>query len=311
MKSWFAGAACLLYLSGCASLSPAPEPQVAASVTPMPLALFQEPPETPAPQRLNQPPAPRAKDLAPPDPPPTPPRAPRASPTKPSPAKPQALKTTPRGDSRVGLPPSHPKSRNSQPAPKDFSVGSSFPPPTRQAPRPPFDPRPTTSAAVHPRPHGPHLPRPLVDPAAPPRPARPSVETAPSYPTASRPHHGHGPSPLSASSSQQRQSREQQLQQDYLQARADALNLKYHRGRPVYHARSPEVQFSASAPPTGFTNRPSIPGAKGDVVGAFRQSEVKRQEWQNFRNQPPQVVMPQPMAPAYPQPARPPLPGQP
>jgi len=92
-----------------------------------------------------------------------------------------------------------------------------------------------------------------------------------------------------------------------LQSRADALNTKYHGGRAVFGPHSPEVQFSASAPPSGYLNRPSIPGAKGDVVEAFRASEVKRQEWQSYRNQPP-ISMPQMPAPppSYNNPVMPP-----
>lgn len=78
--------------------------------------------------------------------------------------------------------------------------------------------------------------------------------------------------------------RERELEQAYRQSRADALNTKYHRGRPVYNAHSPEVDLSSTAPLPPIMP-PSIPGQHG-VSDAFKASQIKRDEWHSYRSSP-------------------------
>lgn len=156
-------------------------------------------------------------------------------------------------------------------------------------------------------------PRPGMASYQPPRPEMPGAD----YPQAPPRHplpgvHRQAPPPPSLSvpfadryaEEQKRKAEEKRLEQAYLQSRADALNLKYHGGRPVLNTLSPEVHFSAAAPPA-VHRIPSIPGTYG-VVDAFKASEVKRQEWLNVKNQSPaQTRIPSPCPPG------PSLPGPP
>ncbi len=93
-----------------------------------------------------------------------------------------------------------------------------------------------------------------------------SVPQAPSYPRSNGAH-------------QQQmawQNEHRRLKNEYMQSRADALNIKYNRGRPHFSANSPQVMLSASAPPsTYFQTRPRAPW---DRLGqAFDRSEQARQ----------------------------------
>ncbi len=71
----------------------------------------------------------------------------------------------------------------------------------------------------------------------------------------------------------------QRLQQQYLQTRADALNIKYSGGRNRLSPYSAKVALSAAAP---YVRRPG-PTTPWDKLGqAFERSEQARQQLRNF-----------------------------
>ena len=284
----------LLCLSGCRSggpaealVTPAPTPAIAVALTG---------PESPEPRKLNQPPAPRAKDLS--------------TPHDPFQTKPGAVAQCPAALAPAQLPrPNYPLSRipsvspvapavkgPPQSAPSEFPNGSAHLPPTYTST---YVPPPPTSAYVPPT-----LPGFRTDQGAPP--ARPggALTQSPHLPGQA------APPPFRTPIGDARE-KEKKLEQAYLQSRADALNLKYHGGRAVLNAQSPEVMTSALAPPAPY-RPPTIPGTYG-VVDAFKASDAKRQEWQSYRSQPPAGAAPmipttQPMIPTMPQPPRPNIP---
>lgn len=311
---------CLLCLSGCqqggpntALSKPSPAPLAALSV---------EMVETPTERKLNQPPHSRARDRAKPVDPfqavpgpghssvrpasealplrspvaaaarSTPPGYPgHQSAPSPAPLDPVAVPMTP-PPGAIGYRP-----EPNAPLPRGYVPPNSYVPPTNNVPPNNHVPAngyvpPRNYSYVPPAPAGP-------PPVQLPPPTYRRVE-APRLP-------GQAAPPPFSTPLGERHAKDKQLEQAYLQSRADALNTKYHGGRAVLGPHSAEVQFSASAPPSGYLSRPSIPGAKGDVVEAFRASEVKRQEWQSYRNQPP-IPMPQMPAPppSYNNPAMPP-----
>jgi hypothetical protein len=317
---------CLLCLSGCQHGSP--DPAVSES-SPAPLAaLSMEMEETPTERKLNQPPQPRALDRAKPTDPfqavpgpghstvrpssvALPLRQPVAAATRstqplpgyprhhsspsPAPSGPVAVQMTPppgaigyRPGPNAQLPPRVYAAPNSYLPPTSNTPSNSYGPPNRHAP---------ANSYVPPRNYSYVPPAAASPPVQLPPPAYRRVEAPPARPRLP----GQTAPPPVSSPSGERRAKEKQLEQAYLQSRADALNTKYHGGRAVLGPHSAEVQFSASAPPSGYLNRPSIPGAKGDVVEAFRASEVKRKEWQSYRNQ---SSIPQ--APIFPNPGMPP-----
>jgi hypothetical protein len=98
------------------------------------------------------------------------------------------------------------------------------------------------------------------------------------------------------------------LKSAYLQARADALNIKYNKGKPRFNARSPQVINSASAPPSlYFKTRPQVPE---DRLGqAFVNSEqardrLRRHEKNRYRSASytPPTTQSYPMTPSVPRP---------
>lgn len=290
----------LFCLAGCQSGGPD-----LAVATPAPTAIPAVALSQPEPrdeQKLNQPPAPRAKDQARPEDP--------------------LLARKPEGQARptaavsARLPePDYPVHRPAPtarfPQPSSGHPGFSSAPAAVAAdpqslpsvpPEPPSTgPSPYSSPTYLP----PALPRPALPRPAPPTPnalpARPqpvAIGQPPRLP-------GQAAPPPFTTPLGERRAREKQLEEAYLQSRADALNLKYHAGRPVLSKYSPTVMNSATAPPP-VTLPPSIPGTYG-VVDALKASEVKRQEWQSYRNQLPGGApsLPQPPGPAIPQPPAP------
>lgn len=282
-------------LSGCQSSGSPAQAVATPDSVPIPaVALSQpEPRDT---QKLNQPPAPRAKDLAPPDPFVTQPSvgdhasrgAVVAHPRLPQPGYPLARPAT--GSRR---PVWEPEPRAAAAAPQAVLR----PAPVVVSPAPSSAvAAPLAGASIPPA-----LPR-FAPPNAGAPPARPvpaSMRQPPRLP-------GQAAPPPFSTPLGERRAKEKELEQAYLQSRADALNLKYHGGRAVLSPNSPQVTTSAIAPPAP-NMPPSIPGTYG-VVDAFKASEVKRQEWQSYRNQPPVgvPVTPQlPPQPAIPQPQAP------
>lgn len=156
----------------------------------------------------------------------------------------------------------------------------SYLPPPRMMPPVVGPPRPNYPVSRPPTPQSPaRYPANL-----PPRPqgyCPPSRPPVPSPPSAYRPPR----QTLPASSTQTRyppyglskvrsyEERHRALEQQYLQARANALNIKYNRGRRVFTANSPQVMMSSLAPPL---NRP-MSRAPWDTLGqAFDHSEQIR-----------------------------------
>ena len=251
--------------------------------------------EQPQPQKLQQPPAPRAKDLAPP-----------SNPFQP--AASGARSTAAPRPSTWKLPdPSYPRYQAQHRAPNEPQTSTSPTQPQAAAPHlpaPANTPPPPVEIRLRPSPYQPV--RPVYQPPD------PVSAYVPPSPTGAVPRVGYPqrlpgqaspppfPTPLG-----ERRAKEKQLEDAYLQSRADALNMKYHGGRPVLNKYSPEVGMSAAAPPSVHLP-PSIPGSRSDLPGAFRASEVKRQEWQAYRNQPHTSLPGQPPMPSLP---RPPMPA--
>ena len=263
MREWVIAA---LFLTGCQSAPP-----MTVTVNPSPPSIATSQLEPRQEKTLNRPPAERAKDLAPPtqryvpestsrDPVrqresevPRPPAAPTAQKAPvPSPSAP-SIQRVPTLLPPPTLPPSYPTA----------SVE-----PTALAPQSGYLPRRPTPG----RPEVTNFPRPHL-------PGQPALARAPQVPGAVTPRPPRWPG--QSHSTTRKPSQEHELEQAYLQSRADALNEKYHRGRPVLNAHSPEVQSSAQAPPMLLV-QPSLPG-QNSVVEAFRKSEHHRQEWQQFR----------------------------
>lgn len=274
---------CALLLAGCQSTPPV---KVVVNATPTRVEASQaEPPEE---KKLDRPPADRAKDLARPE------DTYQPDPTSRQPIRlresevaitPPAPKPNPPSASQFPAPP-YPVAvpQNRKPTPP---VAYPQPPsPNVQPPRPVY-PNPQPPVVANMPPARPRPPVPGLPPNARPT-GYPGVPRAPLPPGAMSPRHPQLPG--QAAPPQNRgydPQRERQLEQAYRQSRADALNLKYHGGRAVLNANSPQVTLSAQAPLPPMMP-PSIPGHYG-VVDAFKASEVKRQEWQNYRSMPPGV----------------------
>lgn len=118
-----------------------------------------------------------------------------------------------------------------------------------------------------------------------PRPARVSaIPQAPNYPqrTRSGGYQHNGYQPQRNNGAYQRQvaweNEHRRLKNNYMQSRADALNIKYNRGRPRFNRHSPAVAISALAP---HTRRPG-PVMPWDKLGqSFQRSEQARQQLRN------------------------------
>jgi hypothetical protein len=292
-----------LILAGCQS-----PPSVDLAVNPTPRHVAATQAEPPQEKKLDQPPADRAKDLAPseeqtelpshaveppqelpsafdppaveqpeelpptqvedvPSPPPSAKLPEPPYPTAPVPARPQPQLPMPVPQALPGHP-SLPQATHQLPAPK-----SPYPSATRISHAPPARPLPPTAGLPGAVPPG--------YPTAPPPPGA-MPRRAPQLPGQAAPPTMRAHQP------------ERELEQAYRQSRADALNQKYHGGRAVWNAHSPQVDLSATAP-LPPTMPPSIPGQNG-VPEAFRASEVKRQQWQSYRQSPsvPNPVPPNP-----------------
>jgi hypothetical protein len=262
-------------LAGCQSGGPQPA-LVTPAPTPRPIVTLQRP-ETPPARKPNQMSLPKAKDLAAP-----------VDAFVPGPgmdrASNQPVLATVSPSSRPET--SYPQYRPS-PSPLQAHSMAHSPPPGAIGHR--VTPQ---EIAIQPRVASPQPQRPgpataAGDPAPSPLPPRRQ------HPPAPPPHHalapgapgppGQGAPPPFPTPLGERRATEKQLEQAYLQSRADALNLKYHGGRAVLGPHSPEVQFSAAAPPA--IRPPAIPGSKMDVNAAFQASEAHRQQWQSYRNE--------------------------
>lgn len=266
MRVWFFAA---LLTVGCQSA-----PQVDLAVNPSPSRVEASQVEPQQEKTLNRPPADRAKDLAPPV------QRYQPEPTAQEPIRLRESEVAVTAPQPVPPPVSSPDSAVSMPTVKngsDLRVHH-LPLPSNAAPPlpgvnsepPQFGPRTLT------RPSRPTPGRPDVAKFSNPQPpGYPGMARTPRAPGAIAPVPPHLPG--------QGQSRERELEQAYLQSRADALNTKYHQGRPVLNANSPEVLSSAQAPPP-VSVQPTIPGMN-PVIDAFQQSETRRQEWQMYRNQ--------------------------
>lgn len=281
MRGWVV---CALLLAGCQS---SPSVKVVVNATPTRVGASQaEPSEE---KKLDRPPADKAKDLTRPE------ETYQPDPTSRQPIRLResemaitpAFKPNPPSASQFPAPPypvATPKNRQPSPA-----VAPPQPPsPKVQLPRTTY-PNPQASVVAN---VPPARPRPPLPPNA-----RPTGY--PGVPRASLPPGAMSPKPPQlpgqATPPQNRgydPQRERQLEQAYRQSRADALNLKYHGGRAVLDANSPQVTLSAQAPLPPMMP-PSIPGHHG-VVDAFKASEVKRQEWQNYRQAPMNPAVPMP-----------------
>ncbi len=261
MRGWIVGA---LLLAGCQS-----SPDVALTAGPTPVQIAS-PVAAPFKQkRLALPQAEQSVAVSRPEqlsqPKPQLYQPPRSQETEafavaaPTPRVDTALAETPRS----GLKPEESLHLGAQPLPLPYPSPAMPPiaavPPTRV--RPPMALQPPTS-----RPPGyPGMARPQAPGAmapAPPRlPGQGARHTNPAF----------------------QQAREQELEQVYRQSRADALNLKYHQGRAILNANSPEVFSSAQAPPPVIVH-PTLPG-QNPVHDAFQQSEHRRQELQRYRDE--------------------------
>lgn len=153
------------------------------------------------------------------------------------------------------------------------------PVPRHQAPAPPISSRrPQLPTRPLPAQRIPNLPSAYQPPTAPKPQPQLSIQQ-PSYPQ--------------SGNYRQWEKKHRALKQEYLQARADALNIKYNRGKPRFNANSSQVIMSSMAPPLPRTR----PRAPWDKLGqAFDRSEQKRQALQNFersRYGPPRPQIPQ------------------
>lgn len=263
MRGWVV---CALLLAGCQS---APSPDL-ARVNPSPARVAASRTEPSEEKKLDRPPASRAKDLAPPV----------ESPETGSQSSPTAGEN-PESAAPADLPSPSVTTieNNAAPTPSYPQADTTSSP--LETPMPVREEAPSVAAAA------PALPRPpasgLPTPARPPGfPGRPQTNLPPGAIAPAPPQlPGQMTPPRNPAYDSQR---ERELERDYRQSRADALNLKYHRGRPVLHADSPEVVTSSQAPlPPGLP--PSIPG-QPSVVDAFKKSEVQRQEWRSYQQQP-------------------------
>lgn len=182
------------------------------------------------------------------------------------------------------------------PPPQALPPAMRPPRPNYPVSRPPMPPSPSRYPANLPprpraycppnRPSVPHLPVAY----RPPRQTPPASSTQTRYP------------PYGLSQERSYQERHRALEQQYLQARANALNIKYNRGRRVFTANSPQVMMSSLAPPL---NRP-MTRAPWDTLGqAFDRSEQIRGQLRTLeRNRYSGAALPS----APPGPPRPPSP---
>jgi hypothetical protein len=177
--------------------------------------------------------------------------------------------------------------RPHQPATVAYPVATTHPPAYRAVRRsaptvrqPVYQARPASVRPQQPRPQLPNHQNPLPN-------LRP-----PTYPTAGRPM-------ASCRPTDNWNAEHRRLKDQYLQTRADALNIKYNRGRPHFSPHSPSVILSASAPPLP---RPGVRAPWDKLGQAFDRSEAARRDLQAFEQTRYSPTVPRPNIPAPPRP---------